>query len=310
MGGVTTCPVCGFSNIPEDRPTCPQCDADLVCFRLLEDGFSAPPVSGTDIPDTDEAVEQAAPSCPKNTTGSWGRGIWICVAAMVVLAIILISLAATRRLANLADSIAALDARLMKITFKIDRHSGQVDRTHDVSKDTQNTAIRIGNQIKTLESHIERMDSRVEEAVETLISVQKKIPGDIDQKERAEEIPDPPGPCMKEYRAKDTDTLWGIARDLWGSGIYYPVLITCNPHLNIFTINRRDRLKYPCDKTRVPEMYRQITAVKQDRRYWKYTVRPGDTPQSVADRYCSDKNNCFVNGFPFETGAVIGIFLE
>lgn len=132
----------------------------------------------------------------------------------------------------------------------------------------------------------------------------------IDKKKMAEDIPAPLGPCMEEYRAKDTDTLWEIARELFGSGRYYPVLMACNPDLNIFTINRRDSLKYPCDKTRVLEIYRQITAVKQHRRYWKYTVRPGDTPRSVADRYCSDKNNCFVNGFPFKTGAVVGIFIE
>jgi hypothetical protein len=218
---------------------------------------------------------------------------------MVILAIILISWAATRRLAGLAGSVAALDARL-----------GQVDRTHEVSKDIQSTAIRIGNQVKTLERRIERMDRRVERVVETLIPGQKKAPEDIDQNEMAGDIPAVPEPCMEEYQAKDTDTLWRIARDLWGSGIYYPVLMACNPDLNIFTINRRDRLMYPCDKTRVRGLYRQITAVKQNRRYWKYTVRPGDTPQSVADRYCSDKNNCFVNGFPFKTGESIGIFLE
>jgi hypothetical protein len=299
MGGITTCPICGFSNIPEDRANCPQCDADLVCFRLLEEGFPAPSIPGTDMPETEEAVEQAAPSSPQNNTGAWGRGIGICAAVMVVLAIILISWTTTRRLAGLAGSVAALDARL-----------GQVDRTHEVSKDIQSTAIRIGNQVNTLERRIERMDSRVEKVVETLISVQKKTPGDIDQKEMAGDIPAAPEPCMEEYQAKDTDTLWRIARDLFGSGIYYPVLMACNPSLNIFTINRRDRLIYPCDKTRVRGLYRQITAVKQNRRYWKYTVRPGDTPQSVADRYCSDKNNCFVSGFPFNTGEAIGIFLE
>ncbi|HKL82351.1 MAG TPA: LysM peptidoglycan-binding domain-containing protein [Desulfobacter sp.] len=303
MDGVGTCPICGFSNIPEDQTTCPQCDADLVCFRLLEEGFPVPAVPGTDMPETEEAVEQAAPSSPQNSTGAWRRGIWICAAAMVILAIILISWAATRRLAGLAGSVAALDARLGQV-------EGQVDRTHEVSKDIQSTAIRIGNQLKILERRIERMDIRVEKVVEALISVQKKTPGDIDQKEMAGDIPAAPEPCMEEYQAKDTDTLWGIARDLLGSGIYYPVLMACNPDLNIFTINRRDRLKYPCDKTTVLSMYRQITAVKQNRRYWKYTVRPGDTPQSVADRYCSDKNNCFVSGFPFKTGNAIGIFLE
>ncbi|NWH04375.1 LysM peptidoglycan-binding domain-containing protein [Desulfobacter latus] len=300
--GLTSCPICGFSNIPEDRENCPQCDADLVCFRLLEEGFPVPSVPGTDMPETEDAVEQAPPASSQNNTGAWGRGIGICAAVMVVLAILLISWAATHRLAGLAGSVAALDARL-----------GQVDRTHEVSRDIQSTAIRIGNQVNILERRIERMDSRVEKVVETLISGQKKTPEDIDQnqkKEMAGEIPAAPEPCMKKYQAKDTDTLWGIARELWGSGIYYPVLMACNPDLNIFTINRRDRLMYPCDKTRVRELYRQMTAVKQNRWYWKYTVRPGDTPQSVADRYCSDKNNCFVSGFPFKTGETIGIFLE
>ncbi|MDQ1270503.1 MAG: hypothetical protein QG618_1813, partial [Thermodesulfobacteriota bacterium] len=32
MSVSVTCPVCHFTNIPVDRDTCPQCDADLVCF--------------------------------------------------------------------------------------------------------------------------------------------------------------------------------------------------------------------------------------------------------------------------------------
>jgi hypothetical protein len=30
------CPVCRFAHIPRDMDTCPQCDADLTCFRLLD----------------------------------------------------------------------------------------------------------------------------------------------------------------------------------------------------------------------------------------------------------------------------------
>lgn len=30
------CQVCQYAHIPRDMETCPQCDADLACFRLLD----------------------------------------------------------------------------------------------------------------------------------------------------------------------------------------------------------------------------------------------------------------------------------
>jgi len=31
-----SCPICHYQPIPEDKSTCPQCDSDLVCFRVLD----------------------------------------------------------------------------------------------------------------------------------------------------------------------------------------------------------------------------------------------------------------------------------
>ena len=31
------CPVCGKTNLPEDLLQCPQCNADLECFRCLDE---------------------------------------------------------------------------------------------------------------------------------------------------------------------------------------------------------------------------------------------------------------------------------
>lgn len=36
MTSETVCPVCGLSSIPSNRAQCPQCDADLTCFRVLD----------------------------------------------------------------------------------------------------------------------------------------------------------------------------------------------------------------------------------------------------------------------------------
>ncbi len=43
MAAETVCPVCGLSSIPSNRAQCPQCDADLICFRVL-DSFPDEPV--------------------------------------------------------------------------------------------------------------------------------------------------------------------------------------------------------------------------------------------------------------------------
>jgi LysM repeat protein len=36
MTSETVCPVCGLSSIPSNRAQCPQCDADLTCFMVLD----------------------------------------------------------------------------------------------------------------------------------------------------------------------------------------------------------------------------------------------------------------------------------
>ena len=44
MASETVCPVCGLSSITSDRTQCPQCDADLTCFKVL-DSIPDEPVS-------------------------------------------------------------------------------------------------------------------------------------------------------------------------------------------------------------------------------------------------------------------------
>ncbi|PXF58288.1 MAG: hypothetical protein C4B58_06960 [Deltaproteobacteria bacterium] len=43
MTSETSCPVCGLKHIQPDKAKCPQCDADLTCFKIL-DSFPDEPV--------------------------------------------------------------------------------------------------------------------------------------------------------------------------------------------------------------------------------------------------------------------------
>jgi len=33
---MSTCPICGLEGIPPEKTECPQCDADLTCFKILD----------------------------------------------------------------------------------------------------------------------------------------------------------------------------------------------------------------------------------------------------------------------------------
>jgi len=116
--------------------------------------------------------------------------------------------------------------------------------------------------------------------------------------------------CFKMYKAKDGDTLWDIARRFYGQGLYYPVLLEHNPDINIYDITHHTTLRYLCDKDQAPKVYKKITGMINDKKYWKYKVRPGDTKSSVVKRYCPGYKNCFVEDTFPEVGKTIGIFLE
>ncbi|MDY0220970.1 MAG: hypothetical protein RBR67_07520 [Desulfobacterium sp.] len=148
--------------------------------------------------------------------------------------------------------------------------------------------------------------------------LEKKVP-DIQAKVEAAELPasqdrkkkdSDEKECFGIYRADDDDTLWSIARDLYGAGFYYPVLMTHNPDLKVYGISGKSRVRYLCDKTLVPKIYRRITGKEQNRFYWKYRVRLGDTRQSIVDRYCVNQKDCIAEEYPLEPGMTIRVFLE
>ena len=128
-------------------------------------------------------------------------------------------------------------------------------------------------------------------------------------------------PCFKTYRIKNRDTLWSIARDLYGSGFLYPVLLVHNPDIHIYNIRPNDQLRYLCDPSQARTIYKDAIGKKQNSLYLKYMVRPGDTRSEIAKRYCpnnksdnkSGKKKCFIDDTllePVEPGKIIGIYLE
>ena len=105
------CPVCALGNIPEDKAKCPQCDADLTCFKVLD------------------SVPEASPSAQPRLAGRMLNAIVLvlCLGATSIPTAFLLhqirqieSLAAERQacLSSMIDHLSARVEQLARVTIK------------------------------------------------------------------------------------------------------------------------------------------------------------------------------------------------
>ncbi len=304
MNSEMICPVCHFGHIPRDKDTCPQCDSDLICFKLLDALPDLPTDSTKSVP-SDKALNQTvgqegSGSDVGRTTKSkipWGG---VLLGGILLILVCLVGYTGHRFLA------------MESMVEKIESHKVQMTATFNENRNRR---------VETLEASTSQMN-HLEKQVEKLVGMAKenelRLTPILMKKENMSKISEnqdkQKSACFKTYRAKEEDTLWTIARDLYGSGIFYPVLMENNPELSVYSIGSKDSIRYMCDKTRVAGVYKTIIGYKQNRPFWKYRVRAGDTRKGIIKRYCLNPKNCLVEDSSLEPvlepGMTIGVFLE
>lgn len=314
MSSEITCPVCNFAHIPLDEATCPQCDSDLICFKLLD-------TLGEEKPQTSMANDKKEKMVYKIQ--------WV----QLLLVVLLVCLGGYE-----GYRFSAMDSRVKKIQTDMGQVTHLVNQTpHKVSKEIlQQIPSQISQQLPgqlpkqvtdALEASIGQV-ARLEQQVKELVDLtrenqlqlsqmrtnpEKSFPGSEaetlgNQPEMTGDQPE--RPCFKLYQAKEDDTLWDIARNLYGSGIFYPLLMEHNPDARVYGIGSRTSLRYLCDRALAPSLYREIIGRDQNRPYWKYRVRPGDTREDIIKRYCLNEIDCLVEDKPLNPGMTMGVFLE
>ncbi len=304
MNSEMICPVCHFGHIPWDKDTCPQCDSDLICFKLLDALADLPTDSKPDP--SDKALNQSV-----GREGSWSADAsrttkskisWVgfVLGGILLTLVCLVGYAGHRFLA------------MESMVEKIESHMVQMTTTFNKNPNRMIKTLKVGTrQMNHLEKRVEKLVgmAKENELRLTRILMKKENMSKISENQDKRE-----SPCFNIYRAKEEDTLWTIARDLYGSGIFYPVLMENNPKLSVYSIGSKDSIRYMCDKTRVAGVYKTIIGYKQNRPFWKYRVRPGDTRKGIIKRYCLNQKNCLVEDKllepVLEPGMTIGVFLE
>ncbi|MCK5507905.1 MAG: LysM peptidoglycan-binding domain-containing protein [Desulfobacterales bacterium] len=277
----TVCPVCGLSSIPSNRVRCPQCDADLTCFMVLDSLH-------------DEPV--------RKNTGSRKQVILLVAASFVLCLVYVLS-------AYQLYSLKQLENRVL------DRKTSFIDTGPDaglkrfvINQPKAHTNGVAGNKpIIKIKENIERQSVPVKLSEKAdigtgLDSVSVKLSKKADIGTGLDEVPVKVlkkadiGTGLDEdskfltYRATEKDTLWSISQKYYGLGDYYPVLLEHNCHLGIYDIGDGIQIKILKDTAMARDIYKKITEKKGDSIYWYYTVAEGDTLQLVAGKFYKTKN--------------------
>ena len=115
------------------------------------------------------------------------------------------------------------------------------------------------------------------------------------------------------YLAKKTDTLWDLAKQFYGDGKYYPVIMELNPDLAFSHIEDDKSVRFFSDRAVLHDMYNHRIEWRQGMMLWKHKVLAGETRQVIERRFTSpqslgrvlyDKNSLM---YP---GALIRIILQ
>ncbi len=256
------CPICGFQGVDPGKEKCPQCDADLSCFRVLDslpDSLPPPKV-------------QAVPG--KRTLAFAGVTLSLCV----IVGLFLIWALPIDQ----GDSPVNIEP-VYPVRIRIDMAAEleRMARKRPVAEPEMEVAIftNIPAYEPAWEEGVEGEDSDLTKTEET-----KGVAGES-QKEPVQEKASPKEEAFWVHRATGKETLWRIAHKYYGSGFYYPVLLKHNPGIGIHDIQKDLALKILKDPAQAEQIYKKVTERRGDRFYYLYVLEKGDTFEAIAQRF-------------------------
>lgn len=265
------CPVCEKSGVAEGISHCPQCNADLECFQLLDD--------------LDESRIKSQDNNYNNYSNvQTHRGTF----AVFFIALFMLTLFALQtyyfhsKMAQQTQQIHQLSEQLQKHKEQYEQAAGNRDILNKISSleqslkkipGTVNPPISKKNdssQTKaTLADYKQLLTliTKLDNSLSLLLADTTNRNTDLAVQDAAKKPEQGNNNHIHynslefiNYRSKEGDTLWSISKHFYGMGIYYPVILKINPGLTIYNHENYGIIKIIKDKSQLMTQYQQLRA--------------------------------------------------
>ncbi len=278
-----------------DRQECPQCNADLTCFQVL------------DALQEQEAVRPVQ-----------GRRVWLPVAMVTVFLIISVGLGwifyqnflIMQSLKDNRSSLEYVDRSVQGLIGKVEnekqRNGSEKQKEREMSavnsdKEAPPQGLeRMSNDAKIpKDAGSDRAavnppaeDKKAKLSTEGGVAVKTSTEGSAVKPKALKKLAKVKGHAVKPetapffwYETTDKDTVWGISERFYQSGRYYPVLLTMNPQISIYEIKAGQRLKILKNQKDAITAFNRSVTRKGFCVYLWYQVQGGDTPKTLSMKF-------------------------
>lgn len=286
------CPVCKRPDLANGLEHCPQCNADLECFDLLDTlqeqlagqaPASAQPAavaerSGVAGGATEKLAGDLVPAAPRTGKQGLAIGISVVLPLTLLLLVALMALVGSRH----------LDARFDRLEDGVASSSSRATPSPEEWSQLLSSVQDLNVQLKAMEQG--RADSTAERPQPAAFlpalagaDCSASAPAAQSHSSRPSATVGPlPNTEFSDYQAAPTETLWRISERFYGKGIYYPVLLEDNPGAAIYGPPGGQTLRIARQPGHAPETYRRLVHTEGGTTLFRYRPGAGDTWRSLA----------------------------
>jgi hypothetical protein len=308
---VKACAVCGKAGLVDEEGECPQCNADLECFDLLDSLHEDVVTSRLSKPDSEETKELAEIRTSLRAlrevldnlkTNSWLRRYGLSVLLLLVLSALILFLYREftveqrfyDQISHLESLTRPLDAqRETRVRSKL---SASIDAT------TQRLVTmeqKLSDFSASQNTVIERFSATLEQLSrisERLVSLEEKpssptVVGSSSSAANTVAIGSAHEDMFIYHKPRKGETLWSIAKRYYDSGHFYPVLLEYNPGLGIYFDQSYGRIKVLKDRRLAKQLLTKVRVVRGNRTLFRYKIVEGDTWQRISTHFFGHARN-------------------
>jgi len=272
------CPVCGKTDLADHLAQCPQCNADLECFRLLEALYeeqSTPGVEAEVVRSLSRRVEDIGLLLPRlqDSLRQVQQAAKRRTAMLIVVSVMLMLVSAA--------SAWLLYVRWDTPPERADVMSSAALLAVLTRERPPEQALReaVANAVAGIEhvsQQVAALEQRVAELATQLPALDTKAPS---------VAASAPEPAFLVHAPRQNESLWRIAQTYYQQGMLYPAILETNPGLGIYFAPDYGHLRLPPNRQAAEVIVARVVFTKDAKRFLRYQVQVADTWQSIAARF-------------------------